>query len=81
MSLIGLRSMIDSECAQPTDERSTRNRPDTRDTLAPDSFHLVMAWRTTSGRSEDTRLSAIGSAVSALTLDRAELQVDGRQSW
>ena len=43
MSLIGLRSMIDSDCAQPTDERSTRNRPDTTDTLAPISFHLAMA--------------------------------------
>jgi hypothetical protein len=53
MSLIGFRSMIDSDCAQPTDERSTRNRPDTTDTLAPVSFHLAMAWRTTSGRRDD----------------------------
>src|SRR5664280_2847925 len=63
------------------DERSTRNRPDTTDTLAPASFHRAMAWRAASGRSDDTRLSARTSAVSALTLDRAELQVDGRQSW
>jgi hypothetical protein len=40
-----------------------------------------MAWRTTSGRRDDTRLSAMASAHSALTLDRAELQVEGRQSW
>jgi hypothetical protein len=80
MSLIGLRSMIEPDCAHPTDERSTRNRPDTTDTLAPVSLHLAMAWRTTSGRSDDTRLSARTSAVSALTLDRAELHVEGRQS-
>ncbi len=33
-SRIGSRSMIDSDCAQPIDDRSTRNRPYTTDTLA-----------------------------------------------
>jgi hypothetical protein len=80
MSLIGFRSMIDSDWAQPSDVRSTRNRPDTTHTPAPVSFHLATAWRTTSGRSDGTRLSAMGSALSAFTLDRAELHVEGRLS-
>jgi hypothetical protein len=73
--------MIDSDCAHPTDERRTRNRPGTTDTPAPTSFHLVMAWRTTSGRRDDIRPSARTSAVSAFALDRAELHVEGRQLW
>ena len=72
--------MIDSAWAQPTAERSTRKRPETTDTPAPESRHRAMVTRTTSGRSVATRRPAMGSALSALTFDRTPGQVDGRQS-
>jgi hypothetical protein len=72
--------MIDSDWAQPTAERSTRKRPETTDTPAPESRHRAMVTRTTSGRSVATWRPAMGSALSALTFDRTPTQVNGRQS-
>lgn len=43
-------------------------------------FHAAMAARTCSGLSVDTRRTAKGSAVRALTLERAPIHVAGRQS-
>jgi hypothetical protein len=80
MSRSGFLSMIDSDCAHPTADRRTRNRPETTETVAPDSRHLAIATRTTSGRRVETRRFAMGSPVSALAFERAELHVEGRQS-
>jgi len=80
VSRSGFRSMIDSDLAQPTAERSTRKRPETTDTPAPASRHRAIVTRTTAGRRVAARRSAIGSALSALTFDRTPVQVDGHQS-
>ena len=80
MSRSGFRSMIDSAWAQPMAERSTRERPETTDTPAPESRHRAMITRTTSGRTVATRRPARGSALNALTFDRTPTQVEGRQS-
>jgi hypothetical protein len=61
--------MIDSAWAQPRADRSTRKRPDTIDTVAPDAAHRAIVTRTTSGRRVATRRPAMGSAVSALAFD------------
>jgi hypothetical protein len=81
MPLSGLTSMMRSTCAHPMAERSTRKRPETTATDAPAELHAAMAARTCSGLSVDTRRTASGSALKALTLERAPIHVAGRQSW
>ncbi len=67
MSRSGFRSMIDSAWAQPMAERSTRKRPETTDTPAPESRHRAMVTRTTSGRSGGHPPS--GEGIGAQRLD------------
>ena len=81
MPASGFVSSNDSPTAQPSADRSIRNRPETTDTVAPSSRHLAIAVRTTVGRSDTTRIVEIGSAHSARAFERAETHKEGRQSW